>query len=238
MGDRPRSQQRFRPVYRVLHALFPATALWPRLIAYGHMRQMRSFPPGPARQREANLALKWLGLTERLATKKRKQPLPEVWQVSGLTAWAEAAFYAGDLDAAEAYATELFRMPDLARAARMPGSSDVGVDEAHIAHIVLGKVALSRGDIDEAERRLLLAVQHSPRSGAFTTFGPDMELAQGVLASGRRESVLSYLRACRRFWHMGADQVETWISEIGRGEEPDFSVRRYNLFLSRRRRRR
>jgi len=217
MGVRPqRQQQRFRPIYLVLHKLFPSTALWPRLIALGYMRQMQAHPPGPERRREADLALAWLSRTERLAAAKRERPLPELWRVQGLSSFARAAVEAGRLDLAEQCATLLLDLPGLLKDEDVPPHVSQGEDGLHDAHIVLGKVALARGHVEEAERNLFVSVQLPPRSGAFTTFGPDMELAQALLASGRRETVLSYLRACRRFWRMGVEQLDDWISEIDR----------------------
>jgi hypothetical protein len=54
-----------------------------------------------------------------------------------------------------------------------------------------------------------------------------MVLARDLLKKGERETVLSYLQACTKFWKMGGDTLSGWIATTKGGGIPDFSA---NLF--------
>ncbi|WP_437801734.1 tetratricopeptide repeat protein [Sorangium sp. So ce693] len=94
----------------------------------------------------------------------------------------------------------------------------------HLAHIVLGKIALACGEPARAAAHLRAAseVRGSPQ---LKTFGPDLELASRLLAIGRRDAVTFYIDGCKKFWESGASLLEKWTLAIGRGETPDFSKR-------------
>lgn len=89
----------------------------------------------------------------------------------------------------------------------------------HVAHIVLGQIALHSGDTPLAIEHLLQAgrVCSSPR---LVSYGPLMKLAQDLLASGYEEPVVQYLEDCKNFWEMGSTRLPKWIGEIKRGETP------------------
>jgi tetratricopeptide (TPR) repeat protein/alkyl hydroperoxide reductase subunit AhpC len=88
---------------------------------------------------------------------------------------------------------------------------------------VLGRVALQNGDIKEAGRRLLAAA-HGGGNMQFGTFGPsDWHLAEGLLAAGDRDSVLSYLDALHPLWKNDNGRLDGWASTIRAGGTPDFS---------------
>jgi len=90
-------------------------------------------------------------------------------------------------------------------------------------NIVLGRIALSKGDVDEAKRRLI-AAGHAPTTPQLSSFGPtDWRLATDLLAAGERDTVLDYLEALRPTWTSGAARINSWTASIRRGGTPNFT---------------
>lgn len=90
----------------------------------------------------------------------------------------------------------------------------------HVAHTVLGSIAFREKNMASAAEHLRLAgrVGESPRLGSY---GPMMELAQNLLATGERDAVIQYLNDCRKFWKMGKRKLPQWIRKIEAGENPE-----------------
>lgn len=128
---------------------------------------------------------------------------------------SRAAFEAGDNTKAEEYATDL-----LQDAEKFRNSWNYG-NAVHSGNIVLGRIALRRGDVAGAKAHLL-AAGGTPGSPQLDSFGPNMMLAQELLAKGERETVLTYLEACGKFWNMGGDTLKNWIETVKGGGTPDF----------------
>ena len=128
---------------------------------------------------------------------------------------ATDALEAGDLARAEQYANELLKDAQEDKSSWNYGNA------IHKGNIVLGRVALRRGDIEGAKQHLLAAgdVSGSPQ---LDSFGPNMTLAKELLEKGERETVIAYLQACAKFWKMGRDEVQNWIATIKGGGTPDF----------------
>ena len=93
----------------------------------------------------------------------------------------------------------------------------------HVAHLVLGEVALNAGDLREAKLQLLEAAK-TPGSPQLDTFGPNMRLAQQLLAKGEREVVFHYFDLCAKFWEDSGGRLETWKAAIVKGQEPKFGA--------------
>jgi hypothetical protein len=129
---------------------------------------------------------------------------------------AKAAFDAGDFSKAGSYANEL-----LATAANHP--TWMQGDAIHYGNIVLGRIALQLGDAASASTRLLEAGK-TPGTPALDTFGPNMALANELLANGQRDVVLQYLSECAAFWKMERGALSTWTSAIQAGKTPDFGA--------------
>jgi hypothetical protein len=106
-----------------------------------------------------------------------------------------------------------------ALAAAGAGTSGTQRDAMHLAHVVLGKVALASLDVHAASTHLKAAgsVRTCPQ---LETFGPDLTLAAALLARGERAAVASFLWDCRQFWPEGRATLEAWIGQIARGEHP------------------
>jgi thiol-disulfide isomerase/thioredoxin len=131
-------------------------------------------------------------------------------------------------------------LPDLAQAYFDAGSLDLAAQRArdclaagqkesdpnrggaiHTGNIVLGRVALKKGDLDEAKRRLL-AAGNTTSTPVLMSFGPNWNLAQELFIKGERETVLAYIELCRKFWQLGAARLDAWAATIRRGDSPYF----------------
>ena len=91
----------------------------------------------------------------------------------------------------------------------------------HYGNLVLGRIALAEGDIEEAKRRLIAAGE-TAGSPQLDSFGPSMMLAKELLQEGEKEVVLEYFRLCARFWEMGQDRLEEWSDLVRADRVPDF----------------
>ncbi len=126
---------------------------------------------------------------------------------------AEAALACDDFDAAAQHAcSSLDLAPSCAGERHLP-------DWVHAALVVLGHVALARGDRVAALAALTAAgEQGSDRAPVLRSFGPDFRLARSLLELGERGAVLAYLTQCATFWHR--PRVAAWVAAIERGETP------------------
>jgi hypothetical protein len=93
----------------------------------------------------------------------------------------------------------------------------------HEGNVVLGRVDLHRGDIAGAKQHLLAAGE-TPGWPQLNSFGPNMALAKGLLETGERDVVLTYLESCGKFWKMGNDKLMSWMATIRGGGTPDFAA--------------
>ena len=127
---------------------------------------------------------------------------------------AKAAFAAGDYARAAAYAAE-------ALAAARQGVFWWTGDAIHQGNIVLGRLALRKGDLEGA-RRALLAAGKTPGSSSLASTGPDLQLARDLLERGESATVVQYLEECGAFWDANRGKLAEWIVLIKAGLKPDF----------------
>ena len=135
----------------------------------------------------------------------------------GLRAAAERALSRNQLDDAASFAAELLSLAEQFSADWYYGNA------VHHGHLVLGEVALARGDRSGAATELL-AAGHTRGSPQLNSFGPNMRLAKALLQTGARASVLEYLQSCEAFWEMGRRQLRDWAELVRTGEIPDFGA--------------
>jgi len=128
---------------------------------------------------------------------------------------SRVAYNCDMMDAARRYAEELLRL-----APKYATSWDYG-NALQNGNIVLGRIALREGRVDEAKRRLLEAGK-SPGSPQMDTFGPDITLAMELVAKGEKDVVLEYFDLCRKFWKTGLARLDRWSQQIRDGKAPDF----------------
>jgi hypothetical protein len=130
---------------------------------------------------------------------------------------ATIALAAGETAKATAYSQSL-----LQQAPGMTGNWNYG-NAIHVAHLVLGEIALNAGDMPEAKRHLLAAA-NMPGSPQLDSFGPNMRLAQLLLAKGERDVVVQYFELCANFWEGRFSQLEAWKAIVLKGEQPRFGA--------------
>lgn len=129
-----------------------------------------------------------------------------------------AAFDAGDLVKARAYATQLLE------AAANTSARDWNYGNAiHQANLVLGRIAVTEGRLADAAKYLLTAGE-TPGSPQLNSFGPNMTLARDLLERGDTASVLKYFELCGKFWKMGGERLATWTAQVQAGRIPQFGA--------------
>ena len=136
-----------------------------------------------------------------------------------LSLWLEeaalAAVWAGELEKAERYATDV-----LSSAVEGRPSWNFG-NALHHGNLVLGHVALRRGDV-EAAGRFLIRAGKTPGSPQLNSFGPNMALALELAKKGQLEVVIEYMKQCKSFWN--GPELGNWLSEVEQGVVPDFGA--------------
>ena len=163
-------------------------------------------------QEKATLAQKAVSVRERGLEKA--DPEHRFYELGAL---ATSAFEAGETAKAQKYASEL-----LLTAPKFKNDWNYG-NALYEGNVVLGRVALERGDIAGAKEHLLAAGQ-TPGSPQLNSFGPNMTLAKGLLEKGEPDVVLAYLQSCGKFWKMGGEKLQAWMATIKGGGTPDFGA--------------
>lgn len=221
------SQWQYRPVLRDGHPVYAMTQ------AFVHFRPPPGTPLKPRRPFNAAEQAEMRAASERTYELRKAFPrspaqmLADLEQDVGpatgrdrfyrLCNLAKFAANAGEWEKAESYATEL-----LAQAGQGSGDWNKG-NAIHDGNMVLGLVALHRGNIAGARERLLAAGQ-TPGSPQLNSFGPNMTLAKELVEHNEREAVLQYFTLCRAFWAMGTKKLDDWSAMVRGGGMPDFSA--------------
>lgn len=194
--------------------LDPTEPRW--ALGLGLLYQMDELRDGPdAARNSARKALEAFESAYRLTSEDHRAGLrPEGQHI--YQHLAKAAMTAGESEKAENYAEALLEVAD-------PEEDSWNYGNAVFdAHTILGRVALERGDIDEAGRHLLDSGR-TPGSPQLNSFGPSMILAEGLLERGETEAVQEFLDLCGRFW--GSGEVDRWSQDIREGRKPDFGMK-------------
>lgn len=128
---------------------------------------------------------------------------------------AKESFVGGKVEDARKYAQELLEMLP-----RFKGNWNYG-NAVQDANLVLGRIAVHEGRIDDAKHYLIEAGK-SPGSPQMDSFGPNMSLAKDLLKKGEKDVVLEYFKLCRNFWKMGKEDLDQWTLDVKVGKIPDF----------------
>jgi hypothetical protein len=149
---------------------------------------------------------------------------PQYLRLLHLPRAAKCALEAGQNDKAQRYSEEAL---EYLKAHSKLSESGKG-NAVFYCNLVLGRLALLKGDILRAEEYLLLSGTTSG-SPALSTFGPNMSLARELLKRHRSVTVLKYFEECKGFWHEDDErgQLSLWSTEVQAGRMPVFGS---NLF--------
>jgi tetratricopeptide (TPR) repeat protein len=128
---------------------------------------------------------------------------------------AKAAFELGKSDEAETHARQALDL-----APRFRDDWNYG-NAIHDGHMVLGRVALRKGDLEAAKRELMEAGR-TPGSPQLNSFGPNMSLAKDLLERKETDTVLAYFELCGKFWALEQGNLRRWSVLAKAGEMPDF----------------
>jgi len=134
---------------------------------------------------------------------------------------AKFAFLFGKTEDARKYATELLALDQ-----RFLSEPWRGGDAVFYGNLVLGRVAVQEGRIDEA-KQYLLESGHTIGSPVLGSFGPDMTLAKDLLQHGERDTVIQFFELCENFWKTDLDSLQNWKLAVQSGTMPDFGGRLY-----------
>lgn len=130
---------------------------------------------------------------------------------------AKTAFNLGKRDEARGYVEEQSLMLE-----RYKGDWNYG-NAVQDINIVLGRLAVSEGDLDKAKEHLLKAGD-SPGSPQMNSFGPNMSLAKDLLEKGEKQVVLEYFKKCGKFWKMDYGKLAAWSKQVEAGRVPEFGA--------------
>ncbi|MCY3778311.1 MAG: RNA polymerase subunit sigma-24 [Candidatus Aminicenantes bacterium] len=159
------------------------------------------------------------GATDQEISEEQLEQLETAYELSGesdrdllLDQLAKSAFAADQLDKARQYAELMLQNT---KAGRNYG------DRVHQGNLMMGRIALRKGKIEEAKSRLIAAGM-TPGSPVLRSFGPNMMLARALLEIGEREVVLEYFELCAQFWKSHRGRLDEWGELAAAGRMPDF----------------
>jgi hypothetical protein len=141
----------------------------------------------------------------------------EVERFYALNRAAKNALRDGNVAKAETLAKELAEL-----APRYKNDWNYG-NAVQDANQVLGRIALSNGNVAEARTRLLASAD-SQGSPQMNSFGPNMQLAKALLEKGETDVVIEYFRRCGTFWSLGKEKLASWTTAVQAGKIPEFGA--------------
>jgi hypothetical protein len=126
------------------------------------------------------------------------------------------AFAADETNRAKMYAEQSLQAAQLGKEDWNRGN------EIFFGNMVLGRLALKAGDVEQAKHYLIEAGK-TPGSPQLNSFGPNMTLAKELLEKGQTEVVLEYFDLCGKFWRYQPRLTE-WTAAVKQGGIPDFGA--------------
>lgn len=167
----------------------------------------------------------WKGF-EALATNQYSQAMKvlaaqtnEYGRFLSLDSAAKMSLAVGRTEEARQFASDMLLLDDkFSRGDPEKANGDV----VYNGHLVLGRIAVDEGRIEEAKQHLQAAGK-SKGSPVLNGFGPNLSLAKDLLEKGEPEVVLQHLESCRKFWS-DHGKLDEWIKDIEAGRFPDFGA--------------
>src|SRR5690606_3461452 len=93
----------------------------------------------------------------------------------------------------------------------------------HKMNIVEGRIALQKGNVEEAKKYLILAGK-TTGSPQLNSFGPNMSLAKELLEKREKQIVIQYFDLCRKFWKSDFSKLDDWEEIVHKDEIPNFGA--------------
>jgi hypothetical protein len=93
----------------------------------------------------------------------------------------------------------------------------------HKMNIVEGRMALQKGNVEEAKKYLISAGK-TKGSPQLNSFGPNMSLAKELLEKREKEIVIQYLDLCSKFWKGDFSKLNDWKEIVQQGKIPEFGA--------------
>jgi len=179
-------------------------AEWSAALGHLYSLNLQRLTDGPARTAAAKKAFEQYKIAY-----DRSEPVTKEYL---LVALAKTAFEAGLMDEAKAFAQEML--------AERETDGNAG-NRVHHGNLILGRIALHKGDVEEAKSRLIAAGK-TTGSPNLDSFGPNMMLAKELLEKGEREVVLEYFHLCSKFWMSPFQKLDEWTENVKAGRVPAF----------------
>ncbi len=185
-------------------AIAPDDPRWSLLLGRNYSLGLVSLPEGAARKATAKRAFQQF--------ERAYGQSDSLGRAAILSDVAKSAFEAELFDEAKKYAEEMLK----------DGAEDWNLgNNVHHGNLILGRIALSNGNVDEAKSRLLLAGK-TPGSPQLISFGPNMQLAKELLERGEQEVVLEYFELCKGFWKSANGKLDQWAEDVKASRTPQF----------------
>ncbi len=202
-------RNRARELLEKAYALEPKNPDWPDRLANLHQLESRPSPfQTPAyRKEQSRIALRYR--IETLSVANAEMRFYKLGDAALLS------LRAGEPTAASAYAQEL-----LDTAPRYRKNWNYG-NAIYEGHSILGEVALDEGNLPLALEHLRESAK-TPGSPHLNHGGPDLTLANRLLAQGEREAVLAFLDEISRFWK-DSEKLDYLRKEVKEGRTPDLT---------------
>ena len=94
-----------------------------------------------------------------------------------------------------------------------------GESDRHALYMTLGRISMLDNDVESAELYLLKAGKTGcPRP--LSAEGPDMRLANQLIETGNKQTVIEYLEGIKRCWQE-KDNTSLWVTKFESGTLPD-----------------
>ncbi len=188
-------------------ALEPENPEWPSALGHLYLLRVRSKTPEEAKR----------AIAAALDQYERAYALtPEAYKSYLLKDLAKTAFDVGETNKARVYAEKMLQETNLQKKDWNRGN------DIFFGNMVLGRLALKAGDIEQA-KHFLIEAGKTPGSPQLDSFGPNMTLAKELLEKGQTEVVLEYFGLCAKFWRY-QPRLSEWIATVKQGAIPDFGA--------------
>ncbi len=128
---------------------------------------------------------------------------------------AKAAFEVSKIELAKKYAKEFSRLVPMFEENWYYGEA------MHTLNIILGRIALKEGMVEEA-KSYLMASAKTHGSEDLESFGPDLSLAIDFLDKEEYDIVVRYINKCKPFWGTKKHRLRSWLKLLKEGKKPDY----------------